>query len=81
MLSLDPTKRPFIEEVIEELGLAGFDDVEVWRHTFDPPKGSEGVFLGPAPVSELAALDYWTAYILATRTSQDLAIETACSSQ
>lgn len=57
-----------IEELIEELHAASFDDVEVWRHTYDPAEGSAGLFLGPVPLSELAPLNYWTAYIVATRT-------------
>lgn len=58
-----------IEELIEELHAAGFHNVEVWRHTYDPSKGLAGLFLGPVPVSELDGLDYWTAYILGTRIS------------
>jgi SAM-dependent methyltransferase len=59
-----------MEELIEELRLAGFDDVEVWRHTYDPSEGAAGLFLGPVPLSELDSLDYWTAYVVATRTAR-----------
>jgi hypothetical protein len=57
-----------IDELIEELHAAGFDDVEVWRHTYDPEQATGSLFLGPVPVSELRQLNYWTAYIWATRT-------------
>jgi SAM-dependent methyltransferase len=63
-----------IEELIGELHAAGFDDVEVWRHTYDAAEGGEGLFLGPVPLSELAALDYWTAYLLASRTTTEAGV-------
>ena len=55
------------DELIGELQAAEFDDVEVWRHTYEPEKGAEGLFLGPVPLTELDSLNYWTAYVVATR--------------
>jgi SAM-dependent methyltransferase len=60
-----------LQELIRELHAAGFDNVQVWRHTYDPAKGRAGLFLGPLPVSEVEALDHWTAYIVARRTATD----------
>lgn len=59
-------------EIIEALHVAGFDHVEVWRHTYDAEKGAAGVFLGPVPISEVEALEHWTVYIVATHTAPDL---------
>jgi len=44
---------------------AGFDTVEMWRHTYDEVKGPESLFLGPVPESEVESLNHWTAYIAA----------------
>lgn len=54
-------------EMVEALHAAGFDSVEVWRHTYNPEIGPESLFLGPVPVDVLDDLDHWTAYFVATR--------------
>lgn len=55
------------EELIEACLAAGFSNAKTWRHTYDPSKGADGVFLGPVASSTLDSLDQWTAYIVATR--------------
>jgi SAM-dependent methyltransferase len=55
-----------VHEVIHALHSAGFEKVEVWRHTYDPLEGPAGLFLGPVPIAELDALDHWSAYVVAT---------------
>ena len=56
-----------LAELIEALQAAGFDDVQVWRHTHDPARGAAGVFLGPVSLDVFETLDLWTAYIVASR--------------
>ena len=46
---------------------AGFSNVQVWRHTFDPSKGAAGVFLGPVHPNAVAGLASWTAYVVASK--------------
>jgi SAM-dependent methyltransferase len=46
---------------------AGFSDVQVWRHTYDPSKGDAGVFLGSVEPDSLPALESWNAYVVACR--------------
>jgi SAM-dependent methyltransferase len=58
-----------VAELVAGLQLAGFDTVQVWRHTFDPSRGAQGVFLGAVPADALDALDHWTAYLVAARGS------------
>ena len=56
-----------VHEVVEACAQAGFSDVQVWRHTYDPSRGAAGVFLGSVEPHCLRALESWTAYILACR--------------
>jgi SAM-dependent methyltransferase len=56
-------------ELTAHLREAGFDDVQVWRHTHDPARGAAGIFLGAVPPTALDALDLWTAYIVASRSA------------
>lgn len=51
-----------LPELRELLMEAGFAEVQVWRHTYDP---ASGVFLGP--VTTLVDLDSWVAYLVAVR--------------
>lgn len=51
-----------LPELVEIAREAGFGDVQVWRHTYEP---AAGVFLGP--VERLEAEDRWTAYLVARR--------------
>lgn len=51
-----------LPELVEIAREAGFGDVRVWRHTYEP---ATGVFLGP--VERLEAEDRWTAYLVARR--------------
>jgi len=55
-----------IHEVVEACAQAGFSDVQVWRHTYDPSKGAAGVFLGHVEPDSLLTLQNWTAYIVAS---------------
>jgi hypothetical protein len=52
-----------LPELVEIAREAGFARVEVWRHTYDASRGAAGVFLGP--VSGIAGLDTWVAYLVA----------------
>lgn len=54
-------------ELMAQLREAGFDEVQVWRHTYDASRGAAGVFLGAVPPSTLDSLELWTAYIVASR--------------
>jgi SAM-dependent methyltransferase len=56
-----------LAELIEALNGAGFDDVQVWRHTFDPARGAAGVFLGAVPLQVFDTLELWTAYVVASQ--------------
>ena len=56
-----------VAELIEALRDAGFDDVQLWRHTYDPARGAAGVFLGAVPPDALSSLHRWTAYLVASR--------------
>jgi SAM-dependent methyltransferase len=56
-----------VEELVRACGEAGFSEVQVWRHTYDPSKGEGGVFLGCVEPGSLDALDRWTAYIVAAK--------------
>lgn len=53
---------PELTELILE---AGFADAQVWRHSYDPARGTAGVFLGP--VERIENLDTWLAYVIAVR--------------
>ena len=55
-----------VGELVGACAQAGFSDVQVWRHTYDPSKGEAGVFLGSVEPESLAALESWTAYIVAS---------------
>ncbi|MCB9633167.1 MAG: class I SAM-dependent methyltransferase [Sandaracinus sp.] len=52
-----------LAELREALLESGFSDAQVWRHTYDPALGDDGVFLGP--VDALPDLGQWTAYVVA----------------
>jgi hypothetical protein len=54
-------------ELMAALRAAGFDEVQVWRHTYDPARGAQGVFLGAVAPPVLESLDLWTAYLVASR--------------
>jgi SAM-dependent methyltransferase len=41
---------------------AGFARAQTWRHTYDPARGAEGVFLGPVEAFDEPAS--WTAYVV-----------------
>jgi SAM-dependent methyltransferase len=56
-----------VRELVEACADAGFSDVQVWRHTYDPSKGGAGIFLGSVEPDSLAALEKWNAYIVACR--------------
>jgi hypothetical protein len=51
-----------LPELVEIAREAGFRDVQVWQHTYDPVAG---VFLGP--VERIAAPEQWVAYLVASR--------------
>lgn len=55
-----------LDELMPALREAGFDTVQVWRHTHDPARGAQGVFLGPVDPAVLEPLDLWTAYLVAS---------------
>jgi SAM-dependent methyltransferase len=54
-----------IDELIHAFREAGFSSATMWRHTYDPSKGANGVFLGPVDQRDVADMDLWTAYIVA----------------
>ena len=54
-----------VAELVRACTRAGFSDVQVWRHTYDPSKGAAGVFLGRVDPKSLRGLGSWTAYIVA----------------
>lgn len=54
-----------LAEMREALREAGFADVQVWRHTFDPARGEDGLFLGA--VESFDEPERWTAYVVALR--------------
>jgi SAM-dependent methyltransferase len=56
-----------VEELIAAFLQAGFADVQVWRHTYDPSRGAAGVFLGCVEPETLLALESWTAYVVGCR--------------
>lgn len=58
-----------LNELLAELRAAGFDEVQVWRHTYDPARGAAGVFLGAVTPEVFETLDLWTAYVVASRSS------------
>lgn len=53
-----------LPELIDALRSAGFADVQVWRHTYDPQLKPHPVFLGPVHAIGDAAT--WLAYVVAT---------------
>ena len=54
-------------ELVRVCAQAGFSDIQVWRHTYDPARGTAGMFLGCVEPDSLLALESWTAYIVACR--------------
>ena len=54
-----------LPELTEVVRSAGFSDVQIWRHTYDPSKGRDGVFLGP--VTSIKNEETWVAYVIAVR--------------
>lgn len=56
-----------LAELIAALQEAGFENVQVWRHTYDPSKGTAGVFLGAVPPAAFETQALWTAYVVASR--------------
>lgn len=55
-----------VAELQAALQAAGFATVQVWRHTHDPARGAQGVFLGAVPAAALDGLESWTAYLVAS---------------
>jgi len=51
-----------LPELVEIAREAGFSEVQVWQHTYEP---GAGVFLGP--VDRIEGADCWTAYLVAVR--------------
>jgi hypothetical protein len=56
-----------VAEIVGACNRAGFSEVQVWRHTYDPAKGAAGVFLGAVQPGSFLGLDHWTAYVVAGR--------------
>jgi SAM-dependent methyltransferase len=56
-----------LSELSTALRAAGFDEVQVWRHTHDPALGAQGVFLGAVSPESFESRDLWTAYVVARR--------------
>ena len=56
-----------VPDLVGACAQAGFSNVQVWRHTYDPSKGEAGVFLGCVEPDNLLPLDRWTAYVVACR--------------
>lgn len=54
-----------LAEMREALRDAGFAEVQVWRHTWDPTRGEDGLFLGA--VEAFDEPERWTAYVVALR--------------
>ena len=54
-----------VRELVGACVHAGFSEVQVWRHTYDPSKGPLGVFLGRVDPDSVLPLENWTAYIVA----------------
>jgi SAM-dependent methyltransferase len=54
-----------IPELVELMHEANFADVQVWRHTYDPSKGADGVMFGP--VDRIENEDTWLAYVIGLR--------------
>lgn len=55
------------DDLIRACTRAGFSDVQLWRHTYDPSKGAAGVFIGRVDPTTLPRRGVWTAYIVACR--------------
>ena len=56
-----------VHELVEACAQAGFSNVQVWRHTYDPARDANSVFLGPVDPDNLPAVQKWSAYIVACR--------------
>lgn len=56
-----------VPEMVDACRRAGFREVQVWRHTYDPAKGAAGVFLGAVEPSSFLGQEHWTAYVVACR--------------
>lgn len=54
-----------VSELTTLLRHAGFAEVQLWRHTADPARGTSGIFLGP--VASIPRLAPWIAYLVAIR--------------
>ena len=61
MLLRDAEQLSF-SELDEAMREVGFNDVAVWRHTFDQKQWPKSVFLGP--VDQLADIELWIAYVV-----------------
>jgi SAM-dependent methyltransferase len=62
-----PWRHWSVDELISACTQAGYANTQLWRHTFDPSLGSEGVFLGPVAQDSLCGLESWNAYVVACR--------------
>jgi SAM-dependent methyltransferase len=56
-----------VTELIGACVEAGFSSAQLWRHTYDASKGTDGVFLGSVEPDSLPADEKWSAYIVACR--------------
>lgn len=54
-----------LPELVDSLRAAGFADVQVWRHTYDPKRQPNPVFLGP--VTSINDDATWLAYVVGVR--------------
>ena len=55
-----------IDDLLAACATAGFGQVELWRHTYDPAQGEAGVFLGRIEPQSLDPLEEWSAYLIAS---------------
>lgn len=56
-----------LSELVDVCSSAGFSNVQIWRHTYDPSKGAAGIFLGAVDAAAIDGMDQWTAYVVAAR--------------
>ena len=59
-----------VHELTEVCAQAGFSNVQLWRHTYDPERGANGVFLGCIEPDSLPAFEKWSAYIVASKSDE-----------
>ncbi len=54
-------------DILAACAEAGFARAQLWRHTYDPARGAQGVFLVAVAPEAVDALPRWTAYVVAQR--------------